>query len=172
MAPESSTPTGRKMAIVIAALLVIAIIGTIAAVKTLGGDSTPSSPQAGTSGTAAPGRPTSTGAAAPVQIAASAVRIVAPINERDNENDAGKMVDGDTKTKWRTQKYLGAPEFGNLEKKGPRRPRRPRQGDGGLGRPARPRRGRGRRAVVRRHPGSGQQPPGRRDDHPDLQADR
>jgi len=118
MAPESSTPTGRKMAIVIAALLVIAIIGTIAAVKTLGGDNTPATPQAGTSGTAAPGRPTSTGAAAPVQIPASSVRIVAPVGDKDNADIAGNMVDGDTKTKWRTQRYVGAPNFGNLEKKG------------------------------------------------------
>jgi hypothetical protein len=118
LAPESSTPTGRKMAIVIAALLVIAIIGTIAAVRTLGGGNTPSNPQAGTSGTAAPGRPTSTGAAAPVPIPASSVRIVAPVGDRDNADDAAKMVDGDTKTKWRTQKYLGAANFGNLEKKG------------------------------------------------------
>src|SRR4029453_3484798 len=27
-------------------------------------------------------------------------------------------VDGDTKTKWRTQRYVGAANFGNLEKKG------------------------------------------------------
>jgi hypothetical protein len=96
---------------------VIAIIGTIAAVRTLGGD-TPSAPQAGTSGTAAPGRPTSTGEADPVQIPASSVRIVAPVGDRDNAEDARNMVDGDTKTKWRTQKYLGAANFGNLEKKG------------------------------------------------------
>ena len=117
LAPESSTPTGRKMAIVIAALLVIAIIGTIAAVKTLGGDS-PGAPQAGTSGTAAPGRPTSTGAAAPVQIPASSVRIVAPVGDRDNEDEIKFVVDGDPKTKWRTQHYKGSANFGNLEKKG------------------------------------------------------
>jgi hypothetical protein len=117
MAPESSTPTGRKMAIVIAALLVIAIIGTIAAVKTLGGEK-PSAPQAGTSGTAAPGRPTSTGPAEAVPIQASSVRIVAPVGDRDNADDARNMVDGNPKTKWRTQRYVGAANFGNLEKKG------------------------------------------------------
>jgi len=115
LAPESSTPTGRKMAIVIAALLVIAIIGTIAAVKTLGGENTTPNPQAGTSGTAAPGRPTSTGAAAPVQIPPSSVRIVAPVGTRDNEDDASKMVDGDTKTKWRTQQYFDSPNLGNIK---------------------------------------------------------
>jgi hypothetical protein len=118
LAPESSTPTGRKMAIVIAALLVIAIVGTIAAVKTLGGDNdSPSTPQGAQIGTAAPGKSPNTGggAAAPITIAPTALRIVNPEGRRDNEDTAGKMVDGDPNTTWRTEKYLGSANFGNLK---------------------------------------------------------
>jgi hypothetical protein len=117
LTPESATPTGRKMAIVIAALLVIAIVGTIAAVKTLGGDPA-STPRAGTSGTAAPGRAPSTGAAAAITIAANQVRVVAPVGDRDNADSVGNVVDGDGKTKWRTNHYVGAANFGNLSKQG------------------------------------------------------
>jgi hypothetical protein len=114
MSPESSTPTGRKMAIVIAALLVIAIAGTIAAVNTLGGDPK-SNPQAGTSGTAAPGRAPTTGAAAPVAIAPTSVRVVSPKGKRDNAEDAGRMVDGDVGSTWRTDHYVGSAVFGNVK---------------------------------------------------------
>jgi hypothetical protein len=121
MAPESSTPTGRKMAIVIAALLVIAIAGTIGAVKTLGGDNnSPSRPQGAQIGTAAPGKSPATtgGAAAPITIQAAAVRVVAPINERDNSDRVGAVVDGDANTVWRTNQYFGSANFGNNGKTG------------------------------------------------------
>jgi eukaryotic-like serine/threonine-protein kinase len=119
LAPESSTPTGRKMAIVIAALLVIAIAGTIAAVNTLGGGGggSPSSPQGATVGTAAPGRTPSAGGgeAALISIAGDAVRVVAPQNDRDNEETVGRAVDGDANTTWRTNHYVGSGNFGNLK---------------------------------------------------------
>ncbi|WP_204003048.1 protein kinase domain-containing protein [Virgisporangium aurantiacum] len=118
LAPESSTPTGRKMAIVIAALLVIAIAGTIAAVNTLGGSkNSPTTPQVGAVGTAAPGKSptTGTGAAAPITIAPTALRIVAPVNDRDNAQNASKMVDGNPGTTWRTNQYFDYPNFGNIK---------------------------------------------------------
>jgi len=116
LAPESSTPTGRKMAIVIAALLVIAIAGTIAAVNTLGGSGDPkANPQVGAVGTAAPGKSPTTGAGAVAPITPTALRIVAPVNDRDNAQNAGKMVDGNPETTWRTNQYIGSANFGNLK---------------------------------------------------------
>jgi hypothetical protein len=117
-APESSTPTGRKMAIVIAALLVIAIAGTIAAVNTLGGGggAKPGQQQAAGGTPSSVGTPSAgTGAAAPIAIPASAVRVIAPEEGRDNADDIGRVVDGDPKTTWRTNHYIGSANFGNLK---------------------------------------------------------
>jgi eukaryotic-like serine/threonine-protein kinase len=113
-APEPSTPTGRKMAIIVAALLVIAIAGTIAAARTLGGDS-PETPAPATSGTAAAGQPPS-GEAAPIKLAANQVRIVDPDGNNTERDDAENMVDGDPKTKWATDRYVGSPNFGNSKR--------------------------------------------------------
>ncbi|GAA0899045.1 protein kinase family protein [Virgisporangium ochraceum] len=121
MAPESSTPTGRKMAIVIAALLVIAIAGTIAAVNTLGGGSsgTPGQQQANGAPPSVSAPPTTgTGAAAPIAIQAASVRVVAPVNERDNNDRVGAAVDGDPNSAWRTNQYFGSANFGNNGKPG------------------------------------------------------
>ena len=116
LAPESSTPTGRKMAIVIAALLVIAIAGTIAAVNTLGGSKdSPTTPQVGAVGTAAPGKSQSGGAAAPIPISPAAVRVVAPTGERDNNNTVGRVFDNNPSTTWRTNHYVGSGNFGNIK---------------------------------------------------------
>lgn len=119
LAPESSTPTGRKMAIVIAALLVIAIAGTIAAVNTLGGGNggnTPSTQQANGGGTPAPGKSqTATGAAAAIAISPAGVRVVAPTGERDNNNNVNKVFDNNPSTTWRTNHYIGSGNFGNIK---------------------------------------------------------
>ncbi len=118
MAPESSTPTGRKMAIVIAALLVIAIAGTIAAVNTLGGGggSPPGQQQAAGGTTSSGATPTTgTGVAAPIAIQATAVRVVAPVGSRDNEDNVGRVVDGNPGTTWRTEHYRDYANFGNIK---------------------------------------------------------
>jgi eukaryotic-like serine/threonine-protein kinase len=118
MAPQSSTPTGRKMAIVIAALLVIAIAGTIAAVNTLGGSSgSPPGTQQAAGGTQSSGAtPTrGSGAAAPVTINPTAVRVVAPVGSRDNEDNIGRVADGNPSTTWRTEHYRDNANFGNIK---------------------------------------------------------
>jgi eukaryotic-like serine/threonine-protein kinase len=114
--PESSTATGRKMAIVIAALLVIAIAGTIAAARTLGGSGTGSgsTPQAGASGSAGAGRP-SAGEAAPIKLTADQIRIVDPAGNGTERNGSEKMIDGNTKTFWHTDRYEKRPDFGGIK---------------------------------------------------------
>jgi eukaryotic-like serine/threonine-protein kinase len=113
-APEPSTPTGRKMAIIVAALLVIAIAGTIAAARTLGGDST-DTPAPTTSGTAAAGQPPS-GEAAPIKLAANQIRIVDPDGNGSERRNAERMVDGDPSTKWATERYIGSANFGDSKR--------------------------------------------------------
>jgi eukaryotic-like serine/threonine-protein kinase len=109
---QASRPVGRKIAIGIAALLVIATAGTIAAARTLG-DGASHAPPAASSGTAAPGRgPTG---AAMIDLAASQVRIVDPGADRDEVRDADKTVDGNVKTMWRTNRYRNRAEFGGLK---------------------------------------------------------
>jgi hypothetical protein len=101
------------MAVIIAALLVIAIAGTIAAARTLGGDPTDPPPPT-TSGTAAAGQ-APTGEAAPIKLDASQVRIVDPAGNGTERRDAKNMVDGDPKTRWRTDGYDNYANFGNLK---------------------------------------------------------
>jgi eukaryotic-like serine/threonine-protein kinase len=112
-APESSTPTGRKMAVVIAALLVIAVAGTIAAARTLGG-SPGTTPQTTTSGTAAPGRAPS-GVAAAIALAANQVRVVDPAGNGTERRNVERVVDGDPKTVWQTDRYDNRADFGGLK---------------------------------------------------------
>jgi hypothetical protein len=113
-APEASTPTGRKMAVIIAALLVIAIAGTIAAARTLGGEAV-ETPLPTTSGTAAAGGQAPTGEAAPIRLTADQVRIVDPAGDGRERKDAKNMVDGDPATEWRTDRYNDSANFGNIK---------------------------------------------------------
>ena len=150
MSPESSTPTGRKMAIVIAALLVIAIAGTIVAVNTLGSGDPPATPQAGTSGTAAPGRAPSVGPAAAIPIAANQLRIVGSVRRPGQRRRCRQR-----RRRRRKDQVAHEPLRRRSELRQPQQARsrdlhRPRQGDRGLPRAARPRRGRCHRGAARR----------------------
>jgi eukaryotic-like serine/threonine-protein kinase len=113
-APESSRPTGRKMAIVVAALVIIAAVGTIAAARTLGGNSPSDSPRASASGAAASG-PAPTGEAAPIKLKPEQVRIVDPKGNGTERRDNKNLVDGDPKTSWRTDRYPSANFGGGLK---------------------------------------------------------
>jgi hypothetical protein len=113
-APEAGRRTGRKMAMVIAALVVIAAAGTIAAARTLGGKPG-DSPRVTTSGAAVPG-PAASGEAARITLNGKQIRIVDPKGNGSERKDAEKIVDGDTGQKgtWRTDAYP-QPNFGGIK---------------------------------------------------------
>jgi eukaryotic-like serine/threonine-protein kinase len=114
-APEQATPTGRKMAIVIVALVVIALVGTIAAARTLGGGEAAGTPPVNPAGTAAQSSRAPSGEAAPIKLAANQVRIVDPVGDGLERRNAERLVDGDPKTAWNTHQYYGQANFGNIK---------------------------------------------------------
>jgi hypothetical protein len=113
--PDTPRRTGRKLAIGVAALLVISAAALVVSLKLAGG----SSPAAALSPTKSAGPsagPTSSVAAGgQIPISASQVRIVDPPHgTRDNLTDADKTVDGKDSTGWQTNWYK-SPTFGNLK---------------------------------------------------------
>jgi eukaryotic-like serine/threonine-protein kinase len=111
--PQQHRPAGRKIAIGVATLLVIAAVGTIAAARTLGTGSN-QTPSAASSGTAAPGR--GPAGSTVIKLSANQVRIVDPDGNGRELDGAAKAVDGDPKSMWRTDRYQGAADFGHLKK--------------------------------------------------------
>jgi len=113
--PDVPRRSGRKLAIGVAALLIISAAALVVTLRLTGG----SSPAAAGSHTESPGpsaRPsTSAAAGGPIAVSASQVRIVDPPNgTRDNLTDADKAVDGNANTGWQTNWYK-SPTFGNLK---------------------------------------------------------
>jgi serine/threonine protein kinase len=118
----SGRSAGRKLAVGVIGLLVLALLGTLAAAKVLGGDdkkNTPAGIQPGGSngGTvSAPAKQPVNGAPKPVKLSADQLRIVAPKGDRTSEfDDVDKMVDGNPATVWKTDGYKNYPNFGNIK---------------------------------------------------------
>jgi eukaryotic-like serine/threonine-protein kinase len=103
----------RKLAIGVAALLVLALVGLFIAVTTLSGS--PSRPNtapthgstSGGSDGPANGHPTA------VPVASNQVRVIDPEGDRTELKNAGLAVDGDKSTVWHTDHYRGSANFGN-----------------------------------------------------------
>jgi hypothetical protein len=108
---ESHRPAARKIAIGVAALVIIAVVGLFGAARALPSSNNPKAGGGPTpAGTAAPQH---TGAGQPKQVSVVSARIVDPPNGgRDDVRDADKTVDGNTTTGWKTSHYNGA-NFGN-----------------------------------------------------------
>ncbi|MEV4507809.1 protein kinase family protein [Dactylosporangium sp. NPDC049525] len=108
-------PAGRKLAVGVVGLLVLALAGTLAAAKVLGdptvpGETTPSATSSGAPQQAKPaGQPTV------LKIDGSKVRIVSPKGQQDNADDAAKTVDGNQATAWSTDRYSNKANFGGLK---------------------------------------------------------
>lgn len=103
-------PAGRKIAIGVVGLLVIAAAGMIAAARVLG----PHSAGAGTpaSSTSAPAI-RQTGKPTPLPLTANQVRIVdAPGGDRTELDGVEKTVDGNVNTGWKSDHYQRNPVFG------------------------------------------------------------
>ncbi|MGW3786244.1 protein kinase family protein [Micromonospora chokoriensis] len=110
---------GRKVALGIAGLLVVALVGLLIGISTLGDD--------GDKGSQAeqPPAPTSSAPAGDATQAANEVRKLTVKNVRiidpDSKNrsevgGAEKVIDGDEDKGWETETYQGRPNFGNLKK--------------------------------------------------------
>ncbi|MFC5005344.1 protein kinase family protein [Dactylosporangium cerinum] len=108
-------PAGRKLAVGVVGLLVLALAGTLAAAKVLGDPAVPGEtpPSTTSSGVPQPVKPA--GQPRVLTLNASQVRIVSPKGQRDNTEDAGKVVDGNPATVWSTDRYSGKANFGGLK---------------------------------------------------------
>jgi serine/threonine protein kinase len=106
-------PAGRKLAVGVVGLLVLALAGTLAAARVLGDPATPdssSTPPPGASASQQPAKPP--GQPVVWKIDSTKVRIVDPVGNRSEVKDADKTVDGDATTIWRTERYT-KPDFGS-----------------------------------------------------------
>ncbi|MBO4159451.1 protein kinase family protein [Micromonospora antibiotica] len=106
---------GRKVAIGIAGLLAVALIGLLIGINTLGGDDDPQ-----TEPVARPSASTPAGDATPApavrKLNIQDIRIIDPDSRQRNElGDAEKMLDGDEDKGWETDTYYSA-NFSNYKK--------------------------------------------------------
>ena len=108
-------PAGRKLAVGVVGLLVLALAGTLAAAKVLGDPAVPGEtpPSATTSGAPQQAKPANQPTV--LKIDGSKVRIVSPKGNKDNAKDAEKMIDGNQATAWNTDRYNNKANFGGLK---------------------------------------------------------
>ncbi|MCM0676341.1 protein kinase family protein [Micromonospora phytophila] len=109
---------GRKVAIGIAGLLAVALVGLLIGISALGGDD--KDPK--TNPVAAPTSSTPVGEATPAAVTVrtlkiSQARIIDPDSrDRAEVRDADKVMDGDEYDGWETQTYKRAANFGNIKR--------------------------------------------------------
>ncbi|WP_432833491.1 protein kinase family protein [Dactylosporangium sp. CA-092794] len=104
-------PAGRKLAVGVVGLLVLALAGTLAAARVLGDPATPETPPSSSPGSSASQQAKPAGQPTELKLDASKVRIVDPAGDRSETQDAANAVDGDPNTIWKTDRYTKA-EFG------------------------------------------------------------
>ncbi|AEB47958.1 MULTISPECIES: protein kinase family protein [Micromonospora] len=108
---------GRKVALGIAGLLALALVGLLIGISTLGGDE--NEPQKNPVAAPTSSAPVSEEPAAPAvrNLKISAARIIDPDSrDRAEVRDAEKVFDGDKDDGWSTQTYRGASNFGNYKR--------------------------------------------------------
>jgi serine/threonine protein kinase len=110
--PVTPKPAGRKLAVGVVGLLVLALAGTLAAAQVLGKD--PSvTPTAGPSGaTSSQQAKPPVGQPTELKLNANQARIVDPKGDGTERKDAGNVLDGNPATVWKTDAYNRA-NFGN-----------------------------------------------------------
>jgi len=115
---EPRRPAGRKLAIGVAGLLVIAIIGLLIGTKVLtGGDKGTAQPQASTSSGNSVTKPGG-GQTKLLAVPAGQVSLVSPNGQHDKSDDVGKAVDGDSASAWSTDRYDTNSDYFTTGKKG------------------------------------------------------
>ncbi|MBO0869968.1 MAG: protein kinase family protein [Micromonosporaceae bacterium] len=113
--PEPRRPIAGRLAIGVAALLVLAVGGLLLAFQFL-----PSSTDAGNNTVLPPDAASQAPSVAPVAtpkqfpLTGAKVRVVDPVGDGDNNNKAGNVVDNDQTTAWTTSHYHTA-NFGGLK---------------------------------------------------------
>jgi len=114
--PSAEPPrrAGRKVAIGVIALLLVAAVGLYVGVRFLtatGADGSPTTngqPTAGANQTAAAGSEV-------IKLSADQVRVVDPGGDRTELGGVSAAIDGNLDTGWKTQRYRNNPKFGGLK---------------------------------------------------------
>jgi hypothetical protein len=105
---------GGKLALGVAVLTVIAIVGAIVGAKVLGGSSRPDQSATGLPDPVGSSSP-AVGSGKPIPLRPDQIRIVdAPPGDRTEINGAEKAIDNDPSTAWNTQSY-SKPNFGGIK---------------------------------------------------------
>jgi hypothetical protein len=112
----------RKIAVGVAALVVIAIVGLVFGIRAISESGTPAAQKTTQAGTAGTPDTSATSSDAPVAspqkipLTSKMVRIVdPPPGDRSDSPEAANVVDGDPDTAWQTHQFNTA-KFGNLKK--------------------------------------------------------
>ena len=102
---------GRKVAVGIAGLLAVALVGLLIGISALGGDDDPQpNPVAAPTSSAPAGDATPAAATARQADRSSDVRIIDPDSKNRSEvDDAEKVIDGDEDKGWETETYRTGP---------------------------------------------------------------
>ncbi|HEY8474415.1 MAG TPA: protein kinase family protein [Natronosporangium sp.] len=116
--PAPTRPSGRKIALGLAGLLVVGMVGLLVGLNWLTSDDdpglTPSNAGGEPTESPAPAGPP-TGEPQPIELDPSQIRIVdPPPGDRTELDGVEALVDGDLSTGWRTDRYNSA-AFGNLK---------------------------------------------------------
>ncbi|KAB1928045.1 protein kinase family protein [Micromonospora noduli] len=109
---------GRKVAVGIAGLLAVALVGLLIGIIALGGDDKdPQSNPVAAPTSSAPAGDATPAAATARKLTVKDVRIIDPDSKDRSEVDgAQKVIDGDEDEGWETETYRDRPNFGNLKK--------------------------------------------------------
>jgi hypothetical protein len=115
-AADTPRPAGRKVAIGVIALLVVAITGLLVGTRFLapagaGGDQTPPGASAGAATNTPPAANNQ-----PITLTAGSLRVVDPDGNRSEVDGVEAMVDGDLNTGWKTERYNNKPNFGGIKR--------------------------------------------------------
>ncbi|MFG1838310.1 protein kinase family protein [Micromonospora sp. NPDC049175] len=107
---------GRKVAVGIAGLLAVALVGLLIGISTLG-DKDPQASQSPAPSASAPANDATPAAVAVRKLPVKDVRIIDPDSKNRSEvGGAEKVIDGDEDKGWETETYRDRPNFGNLKK--------------------------------------------------------
>ncbi|MGC5285710.1 protein kinase family protein [Micromonospora sp. DT231] len=107
---------GRKVAVGIAGLLAVALVGLLIGISTLG-DKDPQASQSPAPSASAPANDATPAAVAVRKLPVKGVRIIDPDSKNRSEvGGAEKVIDGDEDKGWETETYRDRPNFGNLKK--------------------------------------------------------
>lgn len=114
-AAEAPRPVGRKVAVGIVALVLVAAAGILISTRFLpsAGAGPPGSPNANQpsagSSQAGPGKPT------PIVLTKDSVRVIDPDGNRSELKNVDRVVDGNPDTGWETEHYT-RPKFGDIKR--------------------------------------------------------